>query len=561
MAGFAFSVYKRRHMRTPILATFLGLALFGACRSDNPTNVDGSTNPGDGKNPTDGTMTGPVMIQDVQNDSMPPGTAVTLSGVVVTAIDAYGAKTGDIWVEEPSGGAFSGVHVFGAPTATVAALKVGDIVDISGAQKSEFALSTDTSGNTETELEAGPNGMTVTKTGSGSAPAPMVVDALAIGQMATPAARAAEWEKWEGVLITVKNVSALQTPKCVGTACTDMTLQSFNVTGALAVESSLTAMPTGIKLHDCFASVTGVESYFFNNLLYPTQASDIATGGTGCPAAEAAAGTSPGTCADSIDNDGNGFTDCMDLGCEVGASAWLGATCTSADAMCGCSTNYATNSATTINGLAALPTTPVLLHNVYVTGTGKSGFYVADALQAASNGGLFVFTSSTPITVTAGQKLATLQGTITAFNSSKLTTGFQSTIEITNATAGTASAGGVVLPVASTAAVVGSLTAGKPFASSLVQLTNVKVKAAANTFGQVQLVDNSNNTIYMDDDAFQYYGGTMAAPNSPAVGTCYTTITGFLDLTTTDSAGMMQVRTINPRSATDMVAGAACTGM
>ena len=66
--------------------------------------------------------------------------AVTLKGVVVTAIDNYGGKTGDFWVEEPDGGAFSGVHVFGAPLDQVAALAVGDVVDITGAQKDEFAL-------------------------------------------------------------------------------------------------------------------------------------------------------------------------------------------------------------------------------------------------------------------------------------------------------------------------------------------------------------------------------------------------------------------------------------
>lgn len=542
-------------MRTPILATFLGLALLGACRSDNNTTVDGSTPTGDVKPPGDGTISGPLTIQMVQNDSLPPGSAVALKGVVVTAIDAYGAKTGDIWVEDPAGGAFSGVHVFGAPTATVATLKVGDIVDISGAQKSEFALSTDTSGNTETELEAGPNGMTVTKTGNGTVPAPMVVDALAIGQMATPAARAAEWEKWEGVLITIKNVSALQAPKCVGTSCTDSTLLSFNVTGGIAVESSITSVPMTIKFGDCLASVTGVESYFFNNLIYPTQSSDLATGGTMCPPAEN--GLTANVCSDSIDNDGNGFTDCNDLGCEVGANAWLGTTCTATDAMCGCSKNLVSGmSVATANSSFATTSGAGLLHDVYITGIAASSagagmgseYWVSDSLQAAPNAGILVF-SKPPAGATVGSKLTTLQGVVGPFG-----TAAQKQMEVSNATAATPTAGGVVLPITNaTAAQLSDLANGGKYAGSLVQLTNVKVKTVG-MHNQVVLVDNTNATITMDDDAFFNYSASATA-TVPAVGTCYSLLTGVMDLQTTD-----QVRTINPRSTADMVAGAACTG-
>src|SRR4051794_13951074 len=94
------------------LTTFLALsslAILG-CRSDSNNNSDGNNN-GDGNGSNGGTVT----IQMVQNDAMAPGTPVSLKGVVVTAIDAFGGKTGDIWVEEPEGGTYSGIHVFGAP--------------------------------------------------------------------------------------------------------------------------------------------------------------------------------------------------------------------------------------------------------------------------------------------------------------------------------------------------------------------------------------------------------------------------------------------------------------
>src|SRR5262249_22270990 len=120
-----------------MLALVLGLV---ACRGggggsgDDTGGTDGSVNPND------------VKIQEIQNDSMPacdpatPATCVELKikGVVVTALDTYGGKTGDFWVEEPEGGAFSGVHVYGAPLDQVAALALGDVVDIAGAEKSEF---------------------------------------------------------------------------------------------------------------------------------------------------------------------------------------------------------------------------------------------------------------------------------------------------------------------------------------------------------------------------------------------------------------------------------------
>src|SRR4051812_48800775 len=129
-------------MRILPFALSTGLALI-ACRSDSHSNIDGN-----GGNDGAG---GAVKIQMVQNDAMPPMTPVSLHAVVVTAIDNFGAKVGDFWVEEAEGGAFSGIHVFKAPASDVAALALGDIVDISGAVKSEFALMTDTSGRTVTE--------------------------------------------------------------------------------------------------------------------------------------------------------------------------------------------------------------------------------------------------------------------------------------------------------------------------------------------------------------------------------------------------------------------------
>ncbi len=187
-----------------------GLVGLAACRGgddggDDQPKPDGNTNPLD------------VTIQEIQSDTMPacdpanPPSCVELKikGVVVTAIDTFGDRKGDFWVQEPGGGPFSGVQVYGAPLDQVGALQIGDVVDIAGAQKAEFALTSDTSGNKLTELEPIEGGMmTVTKTGMNMPVEPTVVDALAIGQMTDFMARAAEWEKWEGVLVKLNNVEA-----------------------------------------------------------------------------------------------------------------------------------------------------------------------------------------------------------------------------------------------------------------------------------------------------------------------------------------------------------------
>src|SRR5262245_58681591 len=115
-----------KSIHRPIVGALLGLSLIAACRSDG-----GGTN-----NPVpDGSIDMPnaIHIQDVQSDTMPVNTPVDLHGVIVTAVDTFGTRTDALWVEEPGGGPFSGVQVFGAAVTQVGNLVPGDIVDITGA--------------------------------------------------------------------------------------------------------------------------------------------------------------------------------------------------------------------------------------------------------------------------------------------------------------------------------------------------------------------------------------------------------------------------------------------
>src|SRR6185503_13492121 len=109
-----------------------------------------------------------------------------------------------------------------------AALTVGAIVDISGAEKDDFHYSDFEEGFAITELKPVAGGVMTLKTnGMTMVLQPHAVDALMIGGLTDYQARADEWEKWEGVLISIENVRATTDQACVGSACSDPTLQKL----------------------------------------------------------------------------------------------------------------------------------------------------------------------------------------------------------------------------------------------------------------------------------------------------------------------------------------------
>jgi len=550
-------------MRLPTLVACLSatVSLYAvACRSDNNNT------------PTDGQGSGSgsgnfVKIQQVQDDAMAPGTAVNLHDVVVTAIDNFGAKVGDIWVEEKGGGKRSGVHVFKASLSDVAMLTVGDEIDLKGAIKSEFALTgsnADPSGRTVTELEPASGGaITITKLGMSTTITPDKVDALAIAQMYDPSMSATgggtafsnAWEDWEGVLIELDNVAAAGAAKAFGsTTPTPADNYSFGITGVAKAEGSLTDITmSSIARGTCFGQMTGVVDYFYDYLVLPRSGTDFNTTGTACPQPEQAAGTDGTKCTDGVDNDGNGFSDCADLGCEAGSGAWLGATCGTGDAMCGCSVNLAsTTSVHSVDTTYATTSSPAILRDVYITAiptnvTSPSSYWVADSLTAAANGGVLVF-SKPPTGATVGQKISTLQGIAGPFGNGSL-----KTLEVSTATASTPAGTGVIVPLVGIATdTLSGATTGAPYNGSVVTLSKAKVTAAANTYGEVELTDGNGKKIMMDDEAFKYYGGTSAAPTPPALNACLV-VTGVMEANTNDL-----IRTINPRGATDIVTATGC---
>src|SRR5262245_40483970 len=231
------------------LCLFLVLG-FACSRGDD----DGGGDNGGG---SDGGGGGDDTIFDIQSDSMPAGTAVTVKGVVVTAIDLYGEKKGGIYVEEPEGGAYSGVYVY-LSGAEAVDLEVGNLVDLDGFVKDEFSWQGGCEGeeNPGSVTELSPaEGVTptVTKTGDGTVPD---AEGLAPWDLA---ASGDEAEKWEGVLVRFDGARVL-TPPSAEEKVDQVTMW---VTGPFTVQSSLTELADTIAEGDCYSSITGIGDYFF----------------------------------------------------------------------------------------------------------------------------------------------------------------------------------------------------------------------------------------------------------------------------------------------------------
>lgn len=454
-----------RTTKSPVLGVLLGLSFIAACRggSGNGANPDAPTGPGSDAGD------GRIHIQDVQRDTMAPGTAVELHGVIVTAVDKFGSRTSAFWVEEPGGGPSSGVQVFvNAQVALLQDLVPGDIVDITGAVKTEFALSSDTTGRTTTELQASSGGMLkVTKTGTGAVPAPHVIDAAMLDGMSM-ADRDVEYEKWEGVLVEVRNVRSRSYPVSFASGSPPFADDTYkvNITDNLVLESTQ-AKFTGIDGLTCFVSITGVEDYFFDWLLLPRSAADLVIG-----------------------------TSCAPV----------------------------TITTSTISAVqSAFPTGVIELNNIYVTGTsfGKTSFWASTSPTAAANEGAYVFQSSKavvldPAIVTGVQ--VNVIGTVSEFNDDTsggtLTEVQPLRITVVN---GTPTA---LTPISGlTAASLLDQAAAPQYESVLVTLDNVAITAIGISMnGFVATGMQAGTTFGLGTDILRLATGDVG---------CYASITGF----------------------------------
>jgi len=323
------------------------------------------------------------------------------------------------------------------------------------------------------------------------------------------------------VRIHVKLSPGLSSRRDIGSP--DPDFQGFGITGLYEVDSSLAAipqMPDLVARGDCLASITGMGDYFYEYKVLPRATADIVAGGTGCPAAETA-------CTDTMDNDANGFADCMDNSC-LGTEP----TCAAATTIVMIQTGVVTGG--------------VSLNDVVVTAidtVGSSqGIWVSDAAQAAVNAGIFVYTGPTaPAGVTIGA-LVDVVGNVVEFDATNPAVGDTLT-EITQSTVTLAAGTATPVPLSGVAiTTLADIAApGEPYESVMVRLTNLRVMAEVAPGDRVQLT-NGTTTIVMDDDIFNYAAGAYPT------GTCFATLTGIMTVNLFDNE-----RRFLPRSAGDLV--------
>ena len=471
----------------------LASALLVACRGGGDENVDAPPNSDGPPNVDDAT------IYDIQNpdNRIPAGTTVSVEGVVVTAVDRYGMRVGNFWVQEPGGGPYSGILVFGGDAAVVDSLQPGDIVDIAGAAKSEFSLDEDTSGRKTTELVPGDSGtLLVTRVSSGTPLEPEPVDANAIAELddtgPPPTARDNEWEKWEGVLIQISDV--LKQGEIENIDDDDPTFEGFGLPGGLETDTSLAAFPAGLDGNVCLDTITGIGDYFFNWKILFRETSALVPNGTNCPLPKQTTVTA------------------IQMGTATGA---------------------------------------VTLENVFVTGVtfNRSNLFVADALQAAPYNGVFVFrggstVSDLPPEIERGA-VVNISGTVTEF--------MGVTEIIDPIVTFVAAPSGLPTPVATTVATLNDPTNGEPFEGVYVQISDVSASDVVEAGGPMGFdfyytLNQGTDQIVVDDDIYR---------NTPDDGECYATFSALFhynNFTTPIPAHL----NLLPTAATDLVPGTNC---
>ena len=367
----------------------------------------------------------------------------------------------------------------------------------------------------------------VSKVGEGSLPSPPEVEPWVL------AADDAEAEKWEGVPITLKNVRVHAPPRSVSSS--DETLREMTVTGPFRVSSNLGPLdPEAFPRGACLSSITGIGDYFFNYKLSPRGASDIVVGGDGdcLPVEETLE-----LCGDQLDNDYNGFADCLDYGCQLSAVEGVRESCVKSATVTEIQTGAVDSNAL------------VRLTDVVVSGRSFNGkrFWVMDSSDAAPHSGVYLWQPSEgatelPAEIGIGAHL-NLVAKITEFKTLTQLVDF----EISDVVAGPAPVPltvGLSDVVGANAKVYESVLIYLPALNAKVtSVETAMVGGAENVVGFV--VEAGGDTLRVDDDIFRY--------SEVAVGDCIAELGGIMHFNVFDG-----VVVLLPRSAAEVLPGTSC---
>lgn len=516
-------------MKQSIGAALLIIALVGCGRSGG--DDDGGDNGGDGDGGAGGDD---VKIQDIQDDAMPVGTAVGLKGVVVTAIDTYGSRKGGIYVQEPEGGEYSGIFVY-LSGAAAADLEVGQLVDVAGGVKDEFAWQgggcDDGEEETDSLTEISPTeggGITVTDAGDGTLPTPPELNAWDLSGLDG----AAEAEKWEGVPVTLTNIRALREPE--GVDEDDPTLKELLISGPFSLSSSLTELSDSIAEGDCYSSVTGIVDWFFTYKLLPRTAADLVTGDSCAPIENTAE-----LCDDGMDNDHTGNGDCADFACQGAVEA--------------CTTDH---TVAELQGGDVERDMRVRLTDVVVLGRSFNGKRIWVSDDVATSGpetGIYLYRPSEmdalDASITQGKTIPTLEGSLNE-RLSGCTNNPLSQLAFVDE--GFTATGGGAGPDPNDEAPLSEIVSdgpdGEQWEGTLVSLSGLEVTEINQneSFNLEFTVSDGTSSVVIDDDIFRYA--------DVEVGQCLDVI-GIVSYNTFDESqdgGLPPHVTINPRAASEV---------
>lgn len=541
--------------RSFAVATTLLLALTaGACGSDGGSRAlpDAGTadlgsadlgpsdlGPDDAGTPEDagpdGAVSATVTVYDVQDVArathVSAGALVRIESVRVTAVDTFAEAgiggTGDVWIQESAAGLFSGVQVYQptvVPCGAATALARGDIVTVDGVV-TEFAVPSDTSGDTVTELIGALVTCVTPASAAGALPVPHALPD------STVLAAAATAEPYEGTPVVLTSVDALELADMFG---------SFAVTGEALVDDSLYAHP--VSRRDRFLELAGIVHYAFGRVrLLPRDAADIVLD-VPRPLEDLAGAWA---CTDGADSDGDGLIDCADPDCSRSGF------CVSAPTHLRVQdVQDPTSAAHPASGTRVALAGPLVVTAIdafaEAAGTGTVGnVYVQDmAAATAAYSGVLVFLPTTfgcgaaPLAV--GDQVY-VAGRYDEYAGDPPSLSVGTLTELVAGTVACVSAGPMPSPVlvADPATLAGNVPleagTGEPYEGVLVELRGIDVTAAPGPFGEWRVT----GSMRVDDDLY-------AATPPPASGERLGSLVGVID----SANGNYQ---LTPRSVDDVV--------